>query len=331
MPAKTAFITGGTGFLGGHVIAQLKAANWRVVALHRPQSDPAALKQIGAEPVSGQLDDSSSLLAAMPEMPDAVFHIAGNTSMWSRNNEQQSLDNVTGTRNLVDACLRKNAGRFIHTSSISAWGVQSRKIDESTPSNAAGDWINYNRTKYEAEQQVRAGIAQGLDAVILNPCGIIGAGDRHNWSQMISLIDQGKLPGVPPGSGNFCDVREVAKAHLSAFDKGQLGANYILAGIEASFLELARTIAFLLDRKAPRRTVPKSVLRLAGHIYPLISLITGKEPDLTPEKVALITNRVAADGSRAVRELGFNDQVPLEEMLTQCISWMRAEGLLNSP
>lgn len=326
---RTAFVTGGTGFLGGHIIRQLKAADWRVIALHRPETGAASLLALGAEPVAGRLDDAASLVAAIPEMADAVFHSAANTSMWRRQNRDQTRDNVLGTRNMVDAALRKNVGRFIHTSSISAWGIQSARIDESTPSQAAGDWINYNRTKYEAEQQVRAGIAQGLDAVILNPCGIIGAGDKHNWSQMIRLIDQGKLPGVPPGSGNFCDVREIATAHLRAFEVGERGANYILAGVEASFLELARTIAHLLGRRAPRHAIPKAVLGIAGHIYPLLSLFSGREPDLTPEKVALVTSRLAADGSRAVRELGFNNQVPLEEMLGECIDWMRREGLLG--
>lgn len=327
--SRTAFVTGGTGFLGGHIIRQLKAADWRVIALHRPATSPDVLLTLGAEPVAGKLDDPASLIAAIPEMADAVFHTAANTSMWRRQNREQTRDNVLGARHMVDAALRKNVRHFIHTSSISAWGIQAERIDESTPSNAAGDWINYNRTKYEAEQQVRGGIAQGLDAVILNPCGIIGAGDKHNWSQMIRLIDQGKLPGVPPGSGNFCDVREVAAAHLRAFEVGERGANYILAGVEASFLELARTVAHLLGRRAPRHAIPKTVLRIAGQVYPLLSLVSGREPDLTPEKVALITNRVAADGSRAVRELGFNDQVPLQEMLGECIDWMRREGMLG--
>lgn len=329
--SKTAFVTGGTGFLGGHVISQLRQADWQVVALHRPESNPTGLLALGAIPVSGSLDDVTSLLAAMPDNPDAVFHVAGNTSMWRRNNAQQTRDNVDGTRHLVDVALRKQVGRFIHTSSISAWGIQSSCIDENTPSNAAHDWINYNRSKYLAEQQVREGIAQALDAIIMNPCGIIGAGDRNNWSQMIRLIDQGKLPGVPPGGGNFCDVREVAKAHMSAFAVGESGANYILAGIEASFLELARTIAHLLQRKAPRQALPKTVLRIAGQIYPLLAAFTGREPDLTPEKVALVTNRVTADGSRAVRELGFDDQVPLAVMLGECIDWMRAEKMLTKP
>jgi dihydroflavonol-4-reductase len=328
---RTAFVTGGTGFLGGHIIRQLRDAHWRVVALHRPESRADAIATLGAEPAAGRLEDVASLLAAMPEMPDAVFHTAANTSMWRRRNQEQTRDNVDGTRNMLHAAMRKNTGRFIYTSSISAWGIQRNLIDENTPSNAANDWINYNRTKYLAEQEVRLAVTQGLDAVILNPCGIIGAGDTHNWSQMISLIYQGKLPGVPPGSGNFCDVREVAGAHLAAFERGQRGNNYILAGVEASFLELARTIAHLLHRPAPRHAIPRLILRLAGHIYPVTAMLTGKEPDLTPEKVALVTNRVAADGSRAVRELGFNAEVPLEVMLRECINWMFAEGLLTTP
>ncbi|MDF1819922.1 MAG: SDR family oxidoreductase [Alcanivoracaceae bacterium] len=327
--AKTAFVTGGTGFLGGHIIRLLREDRWEVVALHRPSSDPAPLAAMGATPVAGVMHDADSVTAAMPEHPDAVFHVAGNTSMWKRMNREQTRDNVEGTRALVSAALARQASRFIHTSSISAWGIQKDPINEETPSNAANDWINYNRTKYLAEQEVRAGIKRGLDAVILNPCGIIGPGDRHNWAQMIMLIDQGKLPGVPPGSGNFCHVMEVAKAHLSALENGRTGANYILAGVEASFLELARTIGFLLGRKAPRRAIPKPVLLAAGRIYPLLALFSGKEPDLTPEKVALVTNRVAADGTRAVAELSFNAAVPLQQMLSECIDWMRQEGMLS--
>ena len=327
---QTAVVTGGTGFVGQHLISQLRDRGWQVIALHRPGSDTGVLESLGAEPRQAVLHDADNVAAVMPGQPDAIFHVAGNTSMWKRANEEQYRDNVLGTRSMVSSALACQARRFIHTSSISAWGIQSQPIDEDTPSAAEHDWINYNRTKFLAEREVRQGIASGLDAVILNPCGIIGAGDRHNWAQMIMLIDQGKLPGVPPGAGSFCHVDEVARAHISAFEKGRSGANYILAGGEASFLELARTIGHLLGRRAPRRPIPKAVIRLAGHIYPLFSIFTGQEPSLTPEKVALVTNRVVADGSRAVRELGFNDQVPLEQMLRECIDWMRKENMLSS-
>lgn len=326
---RVAVVTGGTGFVGQHLVRQLLDSDWQVVALHRPGGNAGALSEMGARPVEAVLSDPLSVRQAIPEGAQAVFHVAGNTSMWKRGNAQQYEDNVLGTRAMVSAALEKQVERFIHTSSISAWGIQQQPINEDTPSNAEHDWINYNRTKFLAEKEVRLGLASGLNAVILNPCGIIGAGDRHNWAQMIMLIDQGKLPGVPPGAGSFCHVDEVARAHISAWHSGRRGANYILAGVEASFLELARTIGFLLGRRAPRKPIPAPLIRLAGHIYPLFSLFSGQEPSLTPEKVALVTNRVVADGSRAVAELGFNNRVPLEQMLKECITWMRQEGMLS--
>lgn len=327
---RKAFVTGGSGFLGGHIIRQLVQQGWAVTALHRPGGNREQLVTLGARPVAAQLHEAGQLAEVMPEAPDAVFHVAGNTSMWRREAAQQFRDNVLGTRAVVSAALMRGARRLVHTSSISAYGIQQRPIDEQAPSTAADDWISYNRTKYLAECEVRQGLERGLKAVIMNPCGIIGAGDTHNWSQMIALIDAGKLPGVPPGSGSFCHVGEVARAHITAVDSGEVGANYILSGVDASFLELATTISELLGRKPPRRTVPRPVLRLAGRLYPLLAVLSNKEPRLTPEKVALITNRVVASSARAQRDLGFDAKVPLRTMLQECIDWMRAEGMLQS-
>ena len=324
----SAFITGARGFLGGHITRQLLDAGWEVTALLRPGSDGAALSALGVKVVEAPMDNATEVTLVMPPAVDAVFHVAGNTSLWRHLNQRQYQDNVMGTRALITAALRNQAGRFIHTSSISAWGIQDEAIDEASPSNAADDWIGYNRTKYLAEEEIRHGMQHGLDAVILNPCGIIGAGDTHNWSQMITLIEQRKLPGVPPGGGNFCAVEEVARAHLTAVEKGVRGENYILAGVEASFLELANTIGRLLDRPTPGKPMPVWLLRLAGQVYAVGGLFTRQEPRLTPEKVALVTSRVHADGSKAVQELGFDATVPLETMLRRCIDWMRETGRL---
>jgi dihydroflavonol-4-reductase len=326
---RSAFITGAGGFLGGHIARQLLEQGWEVTALLRPGGDGEPLRRAGLRVVEAPMDNATELALVMPAAVDAVFHVAGNTSLWRRQNQRQYQDNVMGTQAMVTAALRKQAGRFILTSSISAWGIQAHPINESTPSNAAHDWIGYNRTKYLAEQEVRDGMRHGLDAVILNPCGIIGAGDTHNWSQMIALIHNRKLPGVPPGGGNFCAVEEVAQAHLAAWERGVRGENYILAGTQASFLELARTIGQLLGRPTPRRPLPTWAMRLAGQLYPIGSLFTGKEPSLTPEKVALVSHRVHADGSKAVEQLDFDDSVPLDTMLRRCIDWMRDTGRLT--
>ena len=170
-------IPGIPAVLGGHIVDQLLAKGWDVTAVIRPYSDAAALQAKGVQGVQAPLDNATELTLVMPAAPDAVFHVAGNTSLWRRGNAQQYRDNVLGTRAMVSAALKNVAGRFVHTSSISAWGIQDTPVNEQTPSNAANDWIGYNRSKYLAEQEVENGIRQGLDAVILNPCGIIGAGD----------------------------------------------------------------------------------------------------------------------------------------------------------
>ena len=124
-----AFISGGRGFLGGHIIDQLLDKQWEVVALVRPNSDASTLHaKDGVSVVQAPLDNATELALVMPAAPDAVFHVAGNTSLWRRGNAQQSRANVLGTQAMVSAALKNVAGRFIHTSSISAWGIQDNPI-----------------------------------------------------------------------------------------------------------------------------------------------------------------------------------------------------------
>ncbi|MGZ4778750.1 MAG: NAD-dependent epimerase/dehydratase family protein, partial [Thermoanaerobaculia bacterium] len=255
----------------------------------------------------------------------AVFHVAGNTSLWSGGDTEQTRVNVDGTRNVVDAALVKRARKLIATSSIAAYGFHDTPITEEARSNAMSTNINYFRTKWLGEEEVRKGVAQGLDATILNPANIIGPYDDRNWSRMIALVARDKLPGVPPGAGSFCHVREVAAAHISAVDRGRRGENYLLGGADATYLEMVTIIGRLTGRKTPKKPMPKLILELVGRIEGWISVVTKREPDITPEGAALVSHSILADCSRAERELGFK-RVSLEEMLTDCYEWMRREG-----
>jgi nucleoside-diphosphate-sugar epimerase len=325
---KQAFVTGGTGFLGLNLVEQLTQAGWRVTALHRPSSNLTYLGKFPITLAEGSILDRESLERTMPKGADAVFHMAANTSIWSRNNATQTRDNVEGTRNVVDAALAAGAKRFIYTSTWNVFGQGHETISEDTPQTGANSWINYVRTKAAAEEIVREALPRGLKAVILNPAHIIGRYDTGNWARMIIMVERNALPGVPPGAGAFCHAEQVAKAHIAAAKLGRIGENYLLGGREASFLDVVATIGELLDRKVPNRAMPAWLLRLVARVYELKAAITGREPEVTPEGAALVLFHPRILSDKAERELGYHP-VPLEGMLRDSIQWLRAEGLLN--
>jgi nucleoside-diphosphate-sugar epimerase len=326
--ALTAFVTGATGFVGTHLARTLVEEGWSVTALVRNTSPLEDLEGLGVALCPGDVTDPASLLAAMPKQVDAVFHVAASTNVWSPGNELQTRINVEGTRNVVHAARAQGAGRLLHTSSFIVWGFQNEVVTEQSQRLENADWINYVRTKWQAEQVIDDAIATGLDAVVLNPAHILGPGDRRNWSRMIRLVDSGKLPGIPPGGGAFSDVREVAKAHVRAFHDGRTGERYILGGEETRFIDVVRITGELLQRKVPSRATPAWLLRMAGQLYTLRARLTRQEPDLTPESAAMITRHIHCDSAKAIQELGYRF-TPVRPLLEDTIDWMRQRGLLQ--
>lgn len=324
-----AFVTGGTGFLGFHVIKQLLANNWQVTAMHRHNSNVIDLEKLGVTLVEGTLADINELQKIVPDDLDAIFHIAGDTNMWACNNERQFQVNVIATQNLVEVALQKQVKRFIHTSSISAYGFHIKTITEDDKSTAMQSNINYLKTKYSGEKIVKDAVHfRKLDAVILNPCAIIGSHDKQNWSQLFTMINNGSLPGVPAGEGSYCHVDEVAAAHIAAFTKGKSGENYILAGTDCAFLEVVTKIGKLLGKDTPNKTVPQWLLSMVGYTSYWLSLLTKKEPTMTPEKAVMVSKRVIASSNKAVAELGYVDNISIDIMLEDCYQWMKSEQLL---
>lgn len=325
---KTAFVTGATGFLGVNLVEQLLAEGWQVTALHRKTSDLTYLNRFDVKLVEGTITDKDSLVAAIPEPVDAVFHVAANTSMWSKNNNQQYQDNVIGTRNMVEVALLKKAKRFIHTSSISAWGHHPHEIDETAKSNALTSPMNYNKTKYLAELEVDKAIANGLDAVFVNPCDIMGPYDTHNWSQLIKAVYNNDVPGMPPGNGVFCHVKDVAKGHISAFEKGKTGERYLLGGVDATLKEFFNTAERVMGKKESTFVMPAWMMKAAVPFYAIQSMFTGQEPIITNEKYIEATMPKHVNCSKAIKELDYAI-TPLEEQVRDSYEWLKQENLLN--
>lgn len=327
---KTAFVTGGTGFLGANLLLQLEKKGWKSYALVRPTSNTKYLPK-SVKKVVGSLHNLESLKKAIPQGVDAIFHVAGNTSLWKKQDDQQYQDNVLGTQNMIQAALANNAKRFICTSSIAAFGFHEEDviITEETPSTAQNDWISYRKTKYLAECTVLEAVKnQGLDAVILNPCHIIGPYDQTSWAQLIKQVYHNKLPGIPPGVGHFCHARDVADAHIAAYEKGAKGEKYILGGHEASFVAFINALQELLGRsKTYQKASPPIIMKLGLLLSNLKSLFSNGEPDLTPEKVHLVSKKIRSDFSKATKELDYK-VAPMKEMIADSLEWLKQENLL---
>jgi dihydroflavonol-4-reductase len=329
MAERTAFVTGGTGFLGLNLIEQLIAQHWQVSALHRPSSDIRLLKKFPVQLVEGDILDPASLRRAMPQGVAAVFHLAADTSMWSGNDARQTRINVEGTRNVVDAALTADAGRMIHTSTWNTYGLEQGEIGEELPQRGGASRINYDRTKFLGEEEVRKGIARGLDAVIINPSHILGRYDRNGWAQLIIAAHQRWLPGVPPGAGTFCYGEAVAKAHISAVGRGRSGQNYLMSGADATFVELFVLINEVTGSRVPLRPLPAAALRVPARLAAAFAAITGKEPTLTPEGAEVAIARARVTSRRAEQELGYRP-APLGTMIEDSWRWLLAEGILKA-
>lgn len=323
MKDQTVYITGATGFLGRNILDALLAQEVHQLHLMIRTPNPAPiLQKENIHLHQTTLHNIEALTKSIPEGCDTLFHVAANTSIWKKEAKQQIKDNWQGTQNIVDACIAKNVGRLVHISSVAAYDYREGILNETQKQLGGFSKSPYAFSKFKAEEAVRAGIRNGLDAVIINPAHILGPHDRGNWVRMIKMVNDNNLPGVPGGIGSFADAREIAKTTLVAAQRGVTGHNYILGGPNISFLELVTHMGLLLDKKVPTTTLPDALLMLVGHAKNFISHFTHKAPDITPQGAKHATAQTRIDDSKARTELGYQ-HTPIEQLLQDTIDWLK--------
>lgn len=320
---RTAFVTGGTGFVGLNLVKELMSRDWEVTALHRPNSDLTFLNRFRPRLVVGAITDKE-LASAIPEGTDTLFHVAGNTSLWRRGDAEQNRDNIDGTRNVVEAALARRVRRLVVTSSISAYGTVAGEVTEETPSRAANSWVNYQRSKFEAQEIALAAVPRGLEVVVMQPGAIMGPYDIGTWSRVFILVRDGKLPGVPRAELTFTHVRECVAAHIAAADQGANGGKYLLGGENKTMLDLIREVSLLLNKPPPTKELSPALLRLIAAGGDFASNFTGKPPPITREMADSFGRKFTVSSSKAQRELGYRI-VALKDMVKDCYDWMAAE------
>lgn len=243
-----AYVTGATGFVGSHVAAELRAQ--------------------GADVRDERIDllDRVAIERAV-EGCDAVFHVAALYSYEAPAEEFERV-NVEGTRTIVEACRAQGVRRLVHTSTAGTCGpVAGREANEADGPPAWELAVPYKRTKLAGEKLVLAAVRGGLDAVVVNPTTPVGPGDVKPTptGRMIAAVARGKIPAYLAGTGlNVVDVRDVARGHVLAYERGDTGERYLLGGENVSLRELFARIARLAGRRPPRIRIPYAVARAAA-------------------------------------------------------------------
>lgn len=325
---RQAFVTGGSGFVGGALCVELVRQGWTVTALLRAPDKSRRLAEQGVQLVQGDILDPASIARALPQGVDAVFHVAGDTSLWAKHDAMQTRINVEGTRNMVEAAKAAAAKRFVLTSTISAYGLQPGTITETTPSVAPQSFINYERSKFASEDLVRREAAQGsLDAVILQPGAIIGPGDAANWGRMFGLVKAGMLPFLPAGSLPFNHVDQIVLAHIAAAERGRSGESYLLGGHDMKLADMVGGICQRVGRRKPGFTLSPALMGLMGRLVGALTPASAQVPLMSRELAAMMSADTRSDSSKAMRELGLKP-VSLEACLDDAHRWLVAEGLV---
>lgn len=322
-------VTGATGFIGSAVARALLDAGRSVRVLVRPASDPRNLQGLSVESVEGDLGDPASLRAALTGCRQ-LYHVAAHYALWARDPSVFYTVNVDGTRRLLEAARDVGVERIVYTSTIGAIGLPEGGGfgTEDTPislDQMAGD---YKRSKFLAEQEVRALAQAGLPVVIVNPSAPVGVHDVKPTPTGQIIVDfmKGRMAAYIETGMNLIDVEDVAIGHLRAMERGRIGERYILGNRNVMLRELFDILSRLTGVKAPTVKLPRGfVLPLAYMNKWIADYVTHDTPRIPLEGVRMAKYKMHYDCSKAVRELGL-PQTPIEVALEKAVRWFRDHG-----
>jgi dihydroflavonol-4-reductase len=333
------FITGATGFVGGHVARELASRGADLRILTRRTSNLANLEGLvsgsDAETVIGDLLQPDSLRNAIRGC-DAVMHVAADYRLWVRDPDTMYRANVEGTRALLRIAREENVPRFVYTSSVATMGFKTDGtiVDENTPVTIDDMVGHYKRSKFLAEQVAIQAAQAGQSVLILNPTTPIGAGDSKPTPTGRIVVDflNKKFPAYMDTGLNLVDVAEVARTHAGALrpDTGRPGERYILGGENLTLKQILDKMSAITGLPSPSMKVPHSIAMIYAFFEEtIVGRIMGKEPRATVEAVRMGKKKMFASSAKAERELGFRI-VPVYEALRSAIDWFRANHYVRT-
>ncbi len=322
------FVTGGTGFIGGAVVRQLRARGDDVAALVRTPARAGELEELGCTLVAGDLGDERAIRSGM-EGCDAVIHAAAIYEVGIPASARRPMQeaNVGGTERVLGAALEAKILKVVYVSTVGAFGDTHGQVVDETYENPADNFTSeYEKTKWEAHQVAKRLIGEGLPCVIVQPGGVYGPGDTSSIGVLLEQFLDGKMPLIPFPDLGMCltHVEDIAAGILLALDKGTPGEAYVLSGPVTTVRGAIDAVAAETGKKAPKRAMPVGLMKAMTPFGPLVGKIMGQPPNLRELISSADGVTFWASHDKATRELGYQPR-GLEDGLR---AYLEAEGRL---
>lgn len=310
-------VTGGAGLVGKELITQLLAAGKQVRALYNKtplaQFNDPALQQLQCN-----ILDVVMLEEAMKGI-DEIYHCAAIVTFDPKRKRELFKINIEGTANVVNAALEAGVKKLVYVSSVAALG----RIRENEPISELMNWTEetsnsaYGQSKYLAEMEVWRGIAEGLEAVMVNPVIILGAGNWNEGSTKIFQSVYNEFPWYTEGSTGFVDVKDVAKAMMLLMESNISAQRFILSAENRTYRDVLNMMAHAFGKKLPSKKVTPLLSQIVWRLEAIKSRFTGKSPLVTKETTKTALAKVRFDNSKLPRFLPGFTYRPLNQTISE--------------
>ena len=304
-----AFVTGGTGFIGGHVIRKLRERDDEVVALVRDPTRAADLRRLDVELVEGDLSSEDAIRAGM-EHCDSVFHIGAVYKVGIKKSEQPAMfdANVGGTERVLDAAVAAGVKRIVYVSTCAVFGNTRGNVVDEEFHRIDKDWLScYDETKFRAHEVAEDRIEQGAPVVIVQPGGVYGPNDHSEVGTMIEQASKGRMPFKMFADMGMmlAHVEDIADGIILAHDKGEIGEAYVISGEKATMGELVDKVCEIAGKRKPFFTMPSILIKASTPLGPVIGPLMGFPSNLRELVKTSDGATYWASDAKARRELGF--------------------------
>jgi dihydroflavonol-4-reductase len=325
---QTAFVTGGTGFLGAAIVERLLSDGREVKALARSDDSARALHELGADPVRGDVLDLEALTAAIRGC-EVVYHAAGVNALCFRHTSSLFEVNVRGSRNVVRAAAAAGVRRVVYTSSAASLGEARGTVGSETSAHRGWFLSSYERSKFEAEQTVLdAARETGIEVISVNPASVQGPGRATGSTRLLLDYLNGRLKAIVDSTISLVDIADCTEGHLLAEARGEPGEKYVLSGATLTVREGVLLLGRLTGINEPVRALPPAVAIAAAVAAETMARLRRKTPRVCRDLVRTALHGHIYDGSKAERELGLS-YTPVEETIRRTLDWFQDEGLVH--